>query len=213
MEYDLSPGTYTDLVWDGPFAGFNMVRILSIGDGSCLLHSIANAYFTPYRLEKLNGLSVSRRQIVRQLRDELAVHLAEPVDPLQPDGPRVYDNLANGEQVHLGKELPQEYGLEALLAKLRSDDAMGDEFIELISDRLDKDLYVLDAATRDVYMLGDGTFIKGRDSIVLLFLPGHYELIGLRVGGSIQTHFSPHHALIQAIRSRADKLRELGSRR
>jgi len=68
----------------------------------------------------------------------------------------------------------------------------------------------------DVYITGNDSDIlyKKRPSIVLLYLPGHYELIGImeskidskNTGKTIKTLFEPNHQLIEAIRKRYNEL-------
>ena len=67
------------------------------------------------------------------------------------------------------------------MKELDSDRPVDNAYNEFISDQLNKDIYILDAVTQDVYMTGsdDNVLYKDRPSIVLMYLPGHYELVGL----------------------------------
>ena len=189
-----------------------MISLDTIGDGSCLLHALAMAYFVPYRTQSLDDRPVSRRQIVRQLRSELANKLASPSDPLNPDGPSKFDLLGRGKVKDFGHE---DYTLQALVKLLHSDDCLGSEIIEYVSNELDKDIYLLEKEKADVYVLGDDNdiYIKDRDSIVLLYTSGHYELVGLLEKGQMTTHFAPDSPFIQMLRQRIDALIKLGSQR
>ena len=66
----------------------------------------------------------------------------------------------------------------------------------------------MDGNKRDVYMVGneDEILYKDRDSIVLLYLPGHYELVGIEEDGIIQTLFEHDHSFIRTIRARMEML-------
>ena len=83
---------------------------------------------------------------------------------------------------------------------------------EFISDQLEKDIYIIDAVKKDIYITGKDNDIlyKNRPSVVILYLPGHYELVGLvKKNGDIKTLFNPDHDFIQAIRDRMDILQDL----
>lgn len=209
MHCDPDVGMVRDLGWDKHgFEDFRMVAIDTIGDGNCYFHALTHAFYIPYRTQNLNGRTISRRQIVRDLRDSLAKRLGEPVDPLNPDGNTFYNQLSRGKLQQFGKSVP-EYSFEEMRARLRSNSAVGNEYNEFISDQLSKDIYILDGVKHDVYITGDDDELlyKKRPSIVLLYHPGHYELVGIRDStGSIQTYFSTTHPFITFIKSRMDEV-------
>ena len=196
---------YEDLKWSGPFKYNNLVRLRTPTDGSCFFHSIAKSYFKPYIM---NTLNITRRDFIKQLRKDLAVKLGSKVDPRDPDSPLYYDLLSRGNLRDFSETLPQ-YSLINIQNELDSDEPVDNVYNEFISDQLDKDIYVLDMTKHDVYVTGsdDDILYKGRPSIVILYLPGHYELVGLNDNGVIRTLFGPDHDLILAIRDRMDELR------
>jgi hypothetical protein len=58
-------------------------------------------------------------------------------------------------------------------------------------------------------MLGDDydLLYKRRKSIVILYLPGHYELVGVRYKNGVEkTLFSPDDPFIKVLRRRMEKL-------
>lgn len=188
-----------------------MVRIRTLADGSCLFHAIANAYFIPYRTGILDGKSISRPQLIRTLRRQLSIRLGEPVDPLNPDGPTHYDLLSRGQLRKFAESVPR-YSLENMQKELDSNDPVDNVYNEFLSNQLNKDIYLLNAQTKDVLITGndDDILYKDRDSIVILYLtgpPGHYELVGLDQGEDIMTIFPPSHPFILAIRHRMNELR------
>ncbi len=78
---------------------------------------------------------------------------------------------------------------------------------------LNKDIYVLNLPKGDVEIVGDDELLyKGRDSIVVLYMPGHYDLVGvLNPDNSISTLFSADNPFIVAINARHRRLIEQGS--
>lgn len=75
--------------------------------------------------------------------------------------------------------------------------------IELTSDLLDRDIYVIDSQTRMPYSVGGCENYKGRTSIVILWLRGgHYEVLGRYMPNkTIQREFPADDPLIQKIYS------------
>jgi len=207
---DPDVGMVRDLGWsENGFENFNMVAVDTIGDGNCYFHALSNAFYLPYRTQTLDGKTISRREIVRLLRDSLAKKLGEPIDPLDPSGPTFYNELSRGKLQEFGKDIP-EFSFEEMKRRLRSNEPVGNEYNEFISDQLSKDIYILDNYREDVYITGDDDDLlyKNRPGIVLLYSPGHYELIGIRdSNGSIQTYFSPSHPFIRFISNRMNQIR------
>lgn len=191
------------------FEDFNMLVIDTIGDGNCYFHALLNAFYIPYRTQSIGKETVNRRQLVSSLRNDLAKKLGQPINPLNPNGPTFYTQLSRGKMYEFGKEV-SEYSFEEMRKRLKSSEAVGNEYNEFISDQLNKDIYILDADKKDVYITGndDDLLYKDRSSIVLLYSPGHYELIGLRGSqNQIQTYFSPVNPFIQFLRSRMNIIR------
>ena len=188
---------------DGNFNYPEMVRIGTITDGSCFFHTIASSYFLPYRRGKINDSPMNRYTFIRDLRHDLAIKLGERIDPNDTDHVIHYDVLSRGSLREFSKSVPQ-YTLESMKRELNSDRSVDNVYNEFISNILDKDIYLLDIQTKDVYVTGNDFDIlyRGRNSIVILSLPGHYELVGLRTQTGIKTLFHFEHPFIQSIISR-----------
>ena len=198
--------TFEKMEWKNFLKEFPLIRISSPLDGSCYFHAIAKAYFKPYIVGKVGDEVFDRQEFVKNLRRDLSIALGNKVNPQNPKSKTFYQTLANGELEEISKAMP-EYSLENMQKELNSNTPVSNYFNEFISNQLDVDIYILDAKKKDVYMTGSDLKLlyKERKSIVLLYLPGHYELVGLMDNpNSIETCFSHSHPLISAIRSRIE---------
>lgn len=205
---------YQELFWnDTPFSYPDLVRIRTIGDGSCFFHALIKAFFVPYKIGKLNGGIFSREKFITQLRKNLSVLLGQRINSKDPNSPRHYDLLSRGKLGEISREL-QQYSLENMQKELDSKSPIDNIYNEFISNILNKDIYLLDLVSRDVYVTGNDSDIlyKNRDSIIILTMPGHYELIGLKTPKGIQTLFPYDSPLIKSIRKRIDEKITIGSR-
>ena len=192
---------YLPLNWKGPIQYPGLVRIPM--DGSCFFHAIAKSYCKPYIIGVKNGISINRREFVQSLRKDLAYKLAEPIDPKNPKSPRHYDILSRGKLSEFSKAVPK-YSLSNLQKELLSNRPVDNIYNEFISNQINKDIYLLDFLKQDVYITGNDSDIlyKNRNSIILLTLPGHYELVGVKHNDSIQTIFKHNDPLIKIIKNR-----------
>lgn len=199
---------YEPFKWDN-FSKFKTVRIRTDPDGSCFFHAILKGYFKPYIDEEIDGKTLNRREFVRKLRQDLSKKLSKPI--VKDSKKTHYDKLNKGQMNLLAKEIP-ECSLESMQAELDSSRPVSNIYNEYVSNELDIDIYILDGIKRDVYMTGsdDSLLYKNRKSVVLLYLPGHYELVGLlhHNGEYIETFFSPDSKFITYIRDRMNQLRE-----
>jgi hypothetical protein len=197
------------IVW--PHGGFNypgLVRIRTLPSPGSLLHAVLNAFFVPYRSNQFSHTSepVGRKEMVDALRVHLADRLDAPIDPSNPLSPGVYDCLARGKMKEYA-EIIKEYHIEVVRSELRDPDFfMDDKYLELISNELSKDIYVLNALTQDVHVFDHADvdmYYKGRPTIVVLFLPGHFEVVGVqKETGDIATLFSTNSPFVQALQAR-----------
>lgn len=210
----LTDSKYEPMLWRGPFRYSNMVRLRTIADGSCFFHAIALAYFKPYILQKYpNGSYFDRKEFIMKLRHDLAKTLSSRVNPSDPSSPIYYDVISRGKLRNFSKAVTR-YSLENMTKELNSNRPVDNAYQELVSDLLNKDIYILDMIKQDVYVTGsdDDILIKGRNSIVLLYIDdksetGHFELVGLNEDGILKTVFSPNHRFIRAIQNRLENIR------
>jgi hypothetical protein len=176
----------------------NLVVISTIGDGNCYFHSILRAFNNHY----INCKTVFERiNRARSFRNLLADLLFE-IDPIT--GKDYYSGLNYGKLDEISEGV-KEYSREALRRELLSSQPVDNIYQELISNSINKDIYIIDGETMDMYSPGSAfsLYYKGRNSIVIFYTPGHFEVVGVkRSDGSINTTFTPEHKLIQACRER-----------
>jgi hypothetical protein len=182
---------------DEPYKKFyidkwQLVRYDIPKDGSCLFHAISLAFFKPYINESFNDRSITREQIVYNLRKELSNKLSQPING--KNGKTYYDTLNNNGNT-------SEYSLKQMQLKLNSRNSIGYGYMEYICNQLNKDIYILNEK-KNVYQGDESKLcIKGRNSIVLYYKNNHYELIGLIGNDGKITHFKPDHPFIIHLKS------------
>ncbi len=194
------------------YENLTLYRIPTDGDGNCFFHAICSAYFIPYISQTLHGEPLDRRSFVSDLRRDLANKLSERTPHSKKS---YYRRLANGELKNLSESLP-ECSLSNMQKELSTSGLpVSHLYNEFISDILDIDIYILDYEKKDVYMTGTdfNLLYKNRKSIIILYLPGHYELIGHLSSNSgnenkLQTCFKPDHSVIVKIRNRILQLQK-----
>lgn len=192
--------------WQNGFEHWRLVRFATPMDHHCLFHSISNSFFEPYHSETLNGKHISRKQMVLHLRRELSKKLASKVD--DSNSLTHYDMLHGGNTSAFAEAVP-EFSLKFMQEQLESQVSIGYGYMEFIGNALNKDIYILEAARRDIYTTDElHLTIKGnRSSIVLYYMNGHYELVGIENSdGTFVTHFSPDHSLISFLYSRVQDI-------
>lgn len=178
-------------------------RISTLGtENSCYFHAILRAYNPTY----IENEDVSfRTQMARTLRNLLA----EKLDSYTLSGVKIYDTLSQGTFRSYSEAVP-EYSLSRMIEMLCGNEQVDHRFQELLCETLDIDIYILDTTSRDVYRLSnEQIYIKNRPSIVLLYEPGHYSLIGMMDNKKMITVFDPRNDFITAIKQRIEnKTRE-----
>ena len=199
-----SANYYVYVKWSNGYENWKLVRFSTPMDGSCLFHAITNAFFEPYHSEKLNGKKCSRKTIIRVLRKELAQRLGSPSNPQDPNSKTHYDLLNNGNTASFAEVVP-EFTLDYMQREIDSDSSIGYGYLEFIANAINKDIYILEACRSDIYIMDNPELIiKGnRKSIVLYYINGHYELMGIqKEDSSFDTHFSPDHSFIRFLRNK-----------
>ena len=179
---------------------FEICLIDTPRDGNCLFHAICNAFYKPYRTEMLDGSRISRNEIVSSFRRELAINLGEIYPGTQHTR---YELLSKGNIKELGDSGMYEYTLQGLQSWLNSSNSMGDEIISFISEIIQKNIYFLDARTKDVYVRKNSYEIPSGQCIVVFYNGLHYDLCGIFTKqGTTGTLFDYNDPFITHIRNR-----------
>lgn len=177
---------YENLRWPDIFDKFKLVRLRIPIDGLSLLHAIVKSYLPDYIAGTIN-----RRDFLLSFRTQLY----EKLD-------KYYNNLSDGKLKELSEKFP-EYTLENLKNNLLNGN-INNIYSEFISNIIDKDIYFLDFNDKDVYIPETELkyLYKGRDSIIILRLNNHYELIGELENFDIKTLFMKDDDIIRIIKER-----------
>lgn len=186
------------LTWSNNFKYPNMVKIYTEGDGSCFFHAITNSFYRPYITGMVGNTPLDKKGFIRNLRTDLSKQLKYH-----------YKNLSRGKLEDFSKgEGLETFSLTEMEKILDSNMPVDNRFNEYVSNIIDKDIYILDGQTQDVYITGkdDDILYKRRNSIVLLYSNNHYELVGVLQTGIIKTLFDYSDPFIMSIRSRLKNL-------
>lgn len=194
------------LDWGGAkFDYKNMFRKRVIGDGSCYFHSIIDSYFIPARTGWLHGKNFDRYQFIASFRRDLSNILDKPRPGYK--GKTYYETLSRGQLGSLSKSIVSSdvvVSLSGMKKDLLSGNPVNYIYHELVSDVLELDIYILSMKTRDVYIVDSDfeLYYKNRKSIVLLYVPGHFEVVGIERNGELMTYFGPDDPFIKTIQAR-----------
>ena len=170
-----------------------VVRIGTIGDGSCLVHSVLKSYYPPYAE---NPSYHVRTGMARQLRKDLANSL-EQTDPDNPEM-TYYESFSNFQNFVGSSEF---YELSNLKKTLDSDGFLGDEAFSYMSQRLGIDTVIVIPYTEDLVQVSGGEM----DSEYTVFVGHvggcHYETLGVIIPNQgIQTVFDVNDSFMIAYR-------------
>jgi SAM-dependent methyltransferase len=183
----------------------NLVRIATIGDGSCFIHAVLKAFYREYQE---NNDALYRLNIAAKIRRDLAIVLGLE-NPLYPNHtywgtsargafPRMVMQQINDE--NLIGDLRVDYSLSGLQRLFNSTSQLGDEVYTFVADALNIDIYVL-RATRDDLYPHFHTRRPGitRNGIVVIGNMYHYELMAVYINDMFQTVFLPDDPFLQAL--------------
>jgi len=172
----------------------DFVTIPTIADGSCMFHSILQSFNKTY----INSSIKDKQKISRQFRNDLSDILDEKID-----GQTCYKQLSRGQLEDFSKIVP-ETSLKNMKMSLKSNEWGDVRFLELISNILDLDIYVIWKQSSDLYVLGDNElYYKNRDSIIILNSENnHFDTVGMKYKNNIRTLFDKNEPVIEHLRSK-----------
>lgn len=181
-----------------------LVRIATIGDGSCFIHAILKAYYKNYQE---NNSAIYRINTAAQVRRDLAVILGDE-DRLYP-GHIYWETAGNGafprmvmQQIkdeNLVGELGIDYSINGLQRLFNSYSWLGDEVYAFISNVIGVNIYILRATQLDLYPHYN-TYRPNRKSIVVIGNTYHYEVVGVDKQEGFQTIFYDEDPFMKELR-------------
>lgn len=171
---------------------YHFVTIDTIGDGSCLLHSILYSFNEKYRSSGFR----ERTKMVDNLRKDLAEVLEE-----RENDKTYYQNLSRGEIEELSKVL-NEMNKDYMKRYLCSRKWLNMFYLELISNQLDIDIIIINEKNRKIYKTGDNELLlKGRNTVLINYIEeAHFESIGMVTPEGTKTFFSFSSKVIQDLK-------------
>ena len=183
----------------------NLVRIATIGDGSCFIHAVLKAFYREYQE---HNAARYRLDLAARIRRDLAFALGLE-DPQYP-GHTYWETSARGsfprmvmQQINdedLVRQLRVDYSLAGLQRLFNSTSQLGDEVYSYVADALNIDIYVLRATQGDLYPHYH-TRRPGinRNGIVIIGNMYHYEVLAVNTDQGFQTVFSPGDPFLEAM--------------
>lgn len=165
----------------------NLVRIATIGDGSCFIHGALKGFFAAY--QNTNSAQ-ARVGFVESLRRDLSYSLG--MENTDYPGHTYWETANNGQFVillcqelfdpTLIKEIGIDYSFRGIQALFNSTSWLGDEVYGYISDMLNVNIFILKGTTEDLE-----TYIntyrpeKERPSVCIMGNTQHYEVVAVKV--------------------------------
>jgi len=168
------------------------VIIPAIGDGSCMFHSILQAFNRTY----IKSDRKDKQLICKKFRSDLGNVLSHQIK-----GQKIYDSLSRGGLSELSEVLP-ETSLINMRRSLNSNEWGDIRFLELISNMLELNIIVIDYSKKDIYITGDKELYikKNRDTIFIANTDNcHFDTVGLEINGYIRTVFKYDESMISKL--------------
>jgi len=171
---------------------YHFVALDTIGDGSCLLHSILYSFNNKYR--KLGFYERIK------MTDNLRRNLADVLEERENDK-TYYQNLSRGEIEELSKVLI-DMKIDNMKRHLCSRKWLNIFYLELISNQLNIDIIIINEKNRKIYKTGDNELLlQNRDTVLINYIEeAHFESIGMKTPSGVKTLFSPNCQVIQDLK-------------
>jgi hypothetical protein len=146
--------------------------INTIGDGSCLIHSILQAFSTKYNKLKSNS---EKSKLAMETRYNLSQILELEVE----NNKTVYQFLSRGQLEEISKEIKL-LSIDNMKLYLNSSKYLTFHFIELLSEVFDINIIIISEKENDIYQTGDNELLlkPTRDCILINYIDQtHFETI------------------------------------
>jgi len=183
----------------------NLVRIATIGDGSCFIHAVLKAFYPPYQD---NNSANFRINMTAEVRRDLAEFLT--LEDANHPGFIYWQTTARGafpDHLMLQTNEPNaiyndriDFSLKGIQWLLNSFNQLGDEVYKLVSDALNIDIYILRVTLDDLYPhLHTHRPDIVRDAVVIIGNNSHYEVLAVDTEAGFQTIFPPDDPFLNAL--------------
>jgi len=179
-----------------------IVRVATIGDGNCLIHSVLKSFLDDY----LRGNNLVRKNIAQMVRNDMAKYLSYKVN-----GETFYETFNNGNWLSLaveqyfgkikGYDIPIGFdaSLKGLQKKFLSNEFLGDEAFNLLSFVTKLGIIIVRGYTNDITFVTKTEDFGFEQYIVIVGNEAHYELIGEIVDNKTKTIFNKNDKFIVSI--------------
>jgi len=158
---------YTNQEFTLPFLSEVCHTFVPCTDSNSLLHCLALAFDSIYLLGGTDEVSIDKKQAIKNYRLYLAKELETK-----------YNTLNNGNLLELVPNDPN-LSLSNMIGLLKSDDKINENFVELISNIIECDIYIIDFGTKQAkkYNTGYNYIIHNRRSVILVEIDNLYHLL------------------------------------
>lgn len=204
-----TPGDVKEL--QTPF-NYNIVRVGTIGEGSCFFHSVLTAFNKKYRKmdeqQKMEFVSKLRKSLADRLDMDTFSKLGNGIllefmeNDVIEESP-TYRNMTK-EELEVNDEEIKEKALNKyknLLGDCK--EWVGETSLEYVSNKLKLDIYIMSDKTRNVKIAADcNNLYKNRASIIVLNIDNvHYETVGIadEETGRVKLNFEPDNSFIKQL--------------
>jgi len=151
------------------------IKILNtIGDGSCLIHAILQAFNKQYNNLENN---MQKMKLVKEVRFHLSEILDLPVP--EKNNTNVYNLLSRGELLDISEHI-EEVDLDYMKEYLNSNNFLEFQYIELLSEIFDINIVFI--SNKKIYHCGDNEllFRDDRDIVLINYIQDiHFETISI----------------------------------
>ena len=187
-----------------------MVRIATIGDGSCLLHAVCKALYPEY--QNCDRLAF-RSHFVLELRYVCSLALGWQ-NPEDPKGRTFYESMGDGAVADMARDyvpVPDEpindFSERGLRELLQSTRQLGDEVYALLCELLYVNLHFVRLSSFDLHkhisVMHPTQAARCPNIIILVLEHHHYEVIGVQYPEGIQTVFRTNDVFLFALSKNA----------
>jgi len=182
-----------------------IVRISTIGDGTCLFHALLKSFYDRYQndINKYN-----RMHIAATVRRDLGLLLS--YENPKYKGYSYWFTISNGsfprmlmlqlKDPNLINLLNVDYSLQGLQYLFNSSYTLGDEVYSYIGEILKINIFILLANEDNLEPIYTNfSFSSTNKCVVIIGNTCHYEVLALNNDNGLQTVFSPNHPFIKEI--------------